>query len=291
MKGIILAGGEGSRLKPLTSHISKQLLPVYDKPMIYYPLSVLMLAGITEIVVVSDPNNIGLYKTLLGNGSNLGLSIDYAVQDSPKGIPDAFNVSKDFISNEKVCLILGDNIFYGPNFSQSLLEAQKNLEGAIVFGYPVKDPSRFGVAEFNENEELINIEEKPEIPKSNTAITGLYFYDESVLKKVKNLKPSKRGELEISDLNQLYLKENKLQCINLGRGFAWLDSGTPDSLLDAGHFIQTIEKRQGFKIACLEEIAFNSGLIGTHELNNKIKSYGESSDYSIYLKGLMKNGK
>ena len=290
MKGIILAGGQGTRLNPLTSHISKQLLPVYDKPMVYYPLSVLMLANITEIIIISDIHNINLYKSLLGNGSDLGLTIDYAIQESPKGIPDAFKVSEKFIKGEKVCLILGDNIFYGPNFSQTLAEIQESNDGAIIFGYPVQDPSRFGVAEFDHKNNLVSIKEKPKKPKSNVAITGLYFYDESVLDKVNLLKPSDRGELEISDLNELYIKEKRIKCINLGRGFAWLDSGTPDSLLDASHFIQTIEKRQGFKIACLEEIAFNNGLIDESKIKLKIQKYGQSSDYSIYLKGLIKNG-
>ena len=289
MKGIILAGGEGNRLKPLTTHISKQLLPVYDKPMIYYPLSVLMLANIKEIVIVSDVHNIDLFKDLLGDGSDLGLKIEYAVQKSPKGIPDAFLVSEELIKNQKVCLILGDNIFYGPNFSQTLIEVQNNNFGSVVFGYPVKDPSRFGVAEFDDHKNIIRIQEKPNNPLSNMAITGLYFYDESVVEKVKSLRPSKRGELEITDLNNLYIDDNKMTFINLGRGFAWLDSGTPDSLLDASHFIQTIEKRQGFKIACLEEIALNNGLIGKPEIEKKIEKYGFSTDYSSYLRGLIEN--
>jgi glucose-1-phosphate thymidylyltransferase len=249
-----------------------------------------MLANITEIIIISDMHNINLYKSLLGNGSDLGLTIDYAIQESPKGIPDAFKVSEKFIKGEKVCLILGDNIFYGPNFSQTLAEILESNHGAIIFGYPVKDPSRFGVAEFDHKNNLVSIKEKPKKPKSNVAITGLYFYDESVLDKVNLLKPSDRGELEISDLNELYIKEKRIKCINLGRGFAWLDSGTPDSLLDASHFIQTIEKRQGFKIACLEEIAFNNGLIDESKIKHKIQKYGQSSDYSIYLKGLIKNG-
>ena len=288
MKGIILAGGSGTRLYPITKSISKQLLPIYDKPMIYYPLSALMLAGIKEILIISTPHDIGSFEKLLGDGSNWGINLKYKIQPSPDGLAQAFILGEEFIGDDNVCLILGDNIFYGQGFVPLVQKSSKLKEGAIVFGYQVKDPHRFGVVEFNSNLKAISIEEKPENPKSNFAVTGLYFYDNSVIEIAKNVKPSDRGELEITSINEVYLKRDILKVELLGRGFAWLDTGTHDSLTEAGHFVQTVEKRQGYKIACLEEIAYNSGWIN----KNKVLSLAEplsKNGYGEYLKELVKN--
>ncbi len=280
MKGIILAGGAGTRLYPITKSISKQIIPIYDKPMIYYPLSVLMLAGIREILIISTPKDIGLYKDLFDDGSQIGLKIEYAEQPSPDGLAQAFIIGDKFIGNDSVCLVLGDNIFYGQGFGSILKECALQKDGATVFGYYVKDPQRYGVAEFDKQGHVLSIEEKPEIPKSNYAVTGLYFYSNDVIAKAKSLKPSKRGELEITDLNRLYLNENRLNVKLLSRGMAWLDTGTHESLLQASNFIQTIEDRQGLKIACLEEIAFKNGFITRDQLLQlaeplKKNQYGE----------------
>ena len=266
MKGIILAGGSGTRLYPITKSISKQIIPVYDKPMIYYPLSVLMLAGIRDILIISTPQDIPLYEHLLEDGSQLGIRIRYAVQPSPDGLAQAFLIGEDFIGDDHVCMILGDNIFYGYNFRALLEEAAGMEDGALVFGYYVNDPERYGVAEFDDQGRVLSIEEKPAVPKSNYAVTGLYFYSNDVVEKAKSLKPSPRGELEITDLNRLYLQEGRLRVSLLGRGFAWLDTGTHDSLLQASNFIATIEQRQGLKVSCIEEIAFKKGYIDKNQL-------------------------
>jgi glucose-1-phosphate thymidylyltransferase len=266
MKGIILAGGSGTRLYPVTKSISKQIIPVYDKPMIYYPLSVLMLAGIREILIISTPHDIHLYENLLGNGQDLGIRLEYAIQASPDGLAQAFIIGEKFIGSDNVCMVLGDNIFYGFGFSSTLREAAAMQDGATVFGYYVNDPERYGVADFDEKGKVLSLEEKPEKPKSNYAVTGLYFYSNDVVQKAKNLKPSKRGELEITDLNRLYLEEERLNLKMMGRGMAWLDTGTHDSLLEASNFIATIENRQGLKVACLEEIAFRYGYINQEQL-------------------------
>jgi glucose-1-phosphate thymidylyltransferase len=282
MKGIILAGGSGTRLYPITKSISKQLLPVYDKPMIYYPLSTLMLSGIREILIITNSEYIGLYKQLLNDGSHLGLKIEYKIQEKPRGLADAFIVGEDFIGKDKVCLILGDNIFHGQGFSQILKRASSLKEGAVIFGYYVKDPRSYGVVEFDDNNNVISLEEKPEKPKSNYAIPGLYYYDNSVIEKAKNLKPSARGELEITDLNREYLKENKLKVELFGRGFAWLDTGTHQSLLEASNYVETIQKRQGFYISCVEEIAYRMGYINKEQLI-KLGKEMEKIEYGKYL--------
>lgn len=282
MKGIILAGGSGTRLYPITKSISKQIIPIYDKPMIYYPLSVLMLAGIQEILIISTPKDIHLYQDLLEDGSQLGLKLEYAIQPSPDGLAQAFIIGEKFIGDDSACLVLGDNIFYGYNFTPILEDAAKLKDGAIVFGYYVNDPERYGVAEFDENGKVLSIEEKPENPKSNYAVTGLYFYSNDVVKKALGLKPSKRGELEITDLNRLYLEEGRLNMKLLGRGFAWLDTGTHESLIQASNFIHTIEERQGLKVSCIEEIAFLKGYINKEQLL-KLAEPLKKNQYGEYL--------
>jgi len=288
MKGIILAGGSGTRLYPITKSISKQIIPVYDKPMIYYPLSVLMLAGIREILIISTPKDLHLYEDLLGNGSQLGLKLAYRVQPSPDGLAQAFILGDEFIGNDHVCMVLGDNIFYGYGFGKTLLETAKLQDGAVVFGYWVKDPERYGVAEFDDKGRVLSIEEKPAKPKSNYAVTGLYFYSNDVVDKAKSLKPSARGELEITDLNRLYLQEGRLKMKLLGRGFAWLDTGTHDSLLQASNYIATIEARQGLKVSCIEEIAYNRGFINKEQLLHLAGEY-RNNHYGDYLKSLIDN--
>ncbi len=287
MKGIILAGGSGTRLYPITKGVSKQLLPIYDKPMIYYPLSVLMLAGIKEILLISTPTDIDQYKRLLAEGSQWGIRIEYKVQPSPDGLAQAFILGEEFIGSDSVCLILGDNIFYGSGLIELVTNASKLKNGAIVFGYQVKDPNRFGVVEFDENQKVISIEEKPEYPKSNFAVTGLYFYSNDVIKIAKNITPSARGEVEITSINTEYLKMDKIKVVLLGRGFAWLDTGTHDSLLSASQFVQTIEHRQGYKVACLEEIAYNKGWISKENVL-KIALELDKNDYGKYLKEIVK---
>jgi glucose-1-phosphate thymidylyltransferase len=284
MKGIILAGGSGTRLYPLTLVSSKQLLPIYDKPMIYYPLSVLMLAGIRDILIISTPVDIGNFERLLGNGKQFGINLTYAIQPSPDGLAQAITIGESFIGNDTCALILGDNIFYGSGFGSILKKAVQDASKGIttIFGYYVDDPQRFGIVEFNEEGKVLSIEEKPQEPKSNYCITGLYFYDNTCIAKAKSLKPSKRNELEITDLNRLYLDEGKLDVSILGRGFAWLDTGTMDSLLEASNFVQLLEKRQGVKIAALEEIAFIQGWINKAELLEAAKRYGKSP-YGVYL--------
>ena len=266
MKGIVLAGGSGSRLYPITKGVSKQLLPIYDKPMIYYPLSALMLAGIRDILVITTPTDCDNFKRLLGDGTDFGIRLSYAIQNSPDGLAQAFLIGEEFIGKESVCLVLGDNIFFGSEFPKKLQHAASPKPGATIFAYRVSDPERFGVVEFDENYKVLSLEEKPSKPKSNWAVTGIYFYDNNVIQYAKSLKPSARGELEITEINQIYLKQNKLNVELLGRGFAWLDTGTHDNLIDASQFIATIEKRQSFKVSCLEEIAFRKGWISKEHL-------------------------
>ena len=286
MKGIILAGGSGTRLYPLTKAISKQIIPIYDKPMIYYPLSVLMLANIREILIISTPRDLPVFKELLGDGSQLGLKLEYKVQEHPNGLAEAFIIGEEFIGNDNVCLILGDNIFYGSGLSGLLEEASKLKEGAVVFGYPVKDPRAYGVVEFDKNGKAISLEEKPKNPKSNYAIPGLYFYDNTVIEKAKIIKPSSRNELEITAINEEYLKKGKLNVKSLGRGIVWLDTGTHEALLQAANYMEAIQKRQGFYIACIEEIAYQKGWIKKEQLLHTINEL-KNCDYKVYLKNLL----
>lgn len=287
MKGIILAGGSGTRLYPLTKSISKQILPIYDKPMIYYPLSVLMLAGIREVLIISTPRDISIFEELLKNGEQLGMSIQYAVQEKPNGLAEAFIIGENFIGKDNVALVLGDNVFYGQNFSSLLKEAATLKKGADIFGYLVKNPQEYGVVSFDENHKVISLEEKPKNPKSNYAIPGLYFYDNTVVEKSKNLKPSQRGELEITDINSLYLKEGNLKVHLLGRGFAWLDTGTHKSLLQASNFVETLQERQGYYIACIEEIAYSQGWIDKKQIEKLAEELGKT-EYANYLKTFLR---
>lgn len=286
MKGIVLAGGKGTRLYPMTRAVSKQLLPIYDKPLVYYPISVLLLAGIREILIISTPEDIDSYKTLLGDGSSLGVEFQYKVQDKPRGLADAFILGEEFIGDDSVCLVLGDNVFYGQDLTKLLNEAKNRKEGATVFGYPVKDARAFGVVEFDADKNVISIEEKPEKPKSHFAVPGLYFYDNDVVEIAKNVKPSARGEIEITAVNNAYLEKGKLKVVLMGRGMAWLDTGTPDGMLKASEFIETVQSRQGFYIACLEEIAWRRGFIDDQQLI-KIGEELKMTDYGQYLLSLI----
>jgi len=290
MKGIILAGGSGSRLNPLTKAVNKQLIPVYDKPMIYYPLSILMLAGIKDILIISTPWDLPKFRVLFGDGREIGLNISYKEQLRPEGIAQAFIIGEELIGNDSVCLILGDNIFYGHNLSMTLQKIANLKNGAYIFGYWVSDPQRYGVVEFNEHNEVISIEEKPKYPKSNYAVPGLYFYDNEVIDIARNLKPSARGELEITDVNLAYLRKGNLKVEILGRGYAWLDTGTPVSLIDASNYIATIERRQGLKIGCIEEVALRMGYIDSRQLENIIDNMPKN-DYRKYLEELLRDSK
>jgi glucose-1-phosphate thymidylyltransferase len=289
MKGVILAGGAGTRLYPLTRCISKQLLPVYDKPTIYYPLSVLMLGGIREILIISTPRDLPMIESLLGDGAQIGLKLSYKVQPEPKGIAQAFTIGAEFVGNSPVCLILGDNVFYGHSLTDMLEESSKLTSGARVFAYQVKDPERYGVVEFDDRFRALSIEEKPRQPKSNYAVVGLYYYDGTVVDRAARLKPSARGELEITDLNRAYLEEGKLSVQPMGRGIAWLDTGTYDSLLSSSHFVQVLEERQGLKVACIEEIAFAKGFIDAAQLKKLAEQAGKS-DYGLYLQRILAEG-
>lgn len=283
MKGIILAGGKGTRLYPMTKVVSKQLLPIYDKPLIYYPLSMLLLAGIREILIISTPHDLPMYEELLGDGSRIGVKFSYKVQETPRGLADAFILGEEFIGNDSVCLILGDNVFYGPDITKMLQNAMENKTGATIFGYPVKNPTAFGVVEFDKNYNVVSIEEKPKNPKSNYAIPGLYFYDNRVIEIAKNVKPSKRGEIEITAVNNAYLDMGELKVILFKRGIAWLDTGTPEGMLNAAQFVQTVQERQGFYLSCIEEIAWRRGFITTEQL----KILGEELKMTAYGQYLM----